>query len=300
MKSLCLDDGILQSFYDGELSPAKSEQVAHHLATCERCTSLASEVEQEMAFTSTAFEHEMSLGVPTERLRVRLADAIAAISPATAPATSNATTSGTTRVREWFAGFTRLFELNPQTAWASVGVFVVLLAIAVGVVLMRGRNADMIAGTGVNFDGRESGPEMGFKGKVIPDEVATPGADSGPSRSNLPNRRKTSRNPVGVTAEQGANQTVAMLPGEKDYLQAIAVLSTTIATNGESSLLPTLRSDYERNLAVVNQAIKATQQQARSNPKDPDAAEFLYSAYQSKLDLLGAVAQQSQPLIAER
>ena len=63
---------------------------------------------------------------------------------------------------------------------------------------------------------------------------------------------------------------------------------------------PSLRAEYERNLAIVDQAIFSTRRTARSNPNDPDAAEFLYSSYQSKLDLLNTVAQQVRPTVATR
>lgn len=53
---------------------------------------------------------------------------------------------------------------------------------------------------------------------------------------------------------------------------------------------PSLQVEYERNLAVVNQAIAATRSAAKSNPKDTDAADFMFAAYQSKVDLLNTIA----------
>jgi hypothetical protein len=90
------------------------------------------------------------------------------------------------------------------------------------------------------------------------------------------------------------------LPGEKTYLKTIASLSSIIETNGENALRPSLRGDYERNLALVNHAIDATRRTARRNPKDPDAIEFLYSSYQSKIDLLSTVAEQGQMVAVAR
>jgi hypothetical protein len=78
------------------------------------------------------------------------------------------------------------------------------------------------------------------------------------------------------------------------------LLTEAIETNGETSLKPTLLADYKLNLEVVNEAIKATQRTARTNPASPDAAEMLYAVYQSKLDLLSAIAEQSRPMIAQR
>ena len=53
---------------------------------------------------------------------------------------------------------------------------------------------------------------------------------------------------------------------------------------------PSLRAEYERNLAVVDRALAATRNAAKKNPNDPDAAEFMFNAYQSKVDLLNTVA----------
>jgi hypothetical protein len=88
------------------------------------------------------------------------------------------------------------------------------------------------------------------------------------------------------------NQSVArvkLLPGEKSYLRTIAALDSTIKSNNRP-MRPTLRAEYERNLALVDRALAAARTAAKNNPDDPDAAEFVFSAYQSKVDLLNTVA----------
>ena len=80
-----------------------------------------------------------------------------------------------------------------------------------------------------------------------------------------------------------------LIPGERSYLQTIARLDTTIKSN-KKDMRPSLRSEYERNLAVVDRAIAATRSAAKSNPNDPDAADFMFAAYQSKVDLLNTIA----------
>jgi hypothetical protein len=72
-------------------------------------------------------------------------------------------------------------------------------------------------------------------------------------------------------------------------LQAIARLDTAINSN-KKSMRPSLQVEYERNLAVVDRAIAATRSAAKSNPSDPDAADFMFAAYQSKVDLLNTIA----------
>ena len=82
---------------------------------------------------------------------------------------------------------------------------------------------------------------------------------------------------------------VKLIPGERSYLQAIARLDSTIKSN-QKDMRPALQSEYQRNLAVVDRAIAATRSAAKSNPNDPDAADFMFAAYQSKVDLLNTIA----------
>jgi len=81
-----------------------------------------------------------------------------------------------------------------------------------------------------------------------------------------------------------------LLPGERTYLQTIANLNTTINAENTRQMKPSLQAEYQRNLAMVDQAIAATRTMAKTNPNDPDAAEFMFAAYQSKIDLLNQVA----------
>ena len=80
-----------------------------------------------------------------------------------------------------------------------------------------------------------------------------------------------------------------LFPGERSYLQTIAKLDSTIKSN-KKGMRPSLQVEYERNLAVVDRAIAATRSAAKSNPNDPDAADFMFAAYQSKVDLLNTIA----------
>ena len=80
-----------------------------------------------------------------------------------------------------------------------------------------------------------------------------------------------------------------LIPGERSYLQTIAKLDSTIKS-GNKAMRPTLQVEYEKNLAVVDRAIAATRSAVKSNPNDPDAADFMFQAYQSKVDLLNSIA----------
>ncbi len=80
-----------------------------------------------------------------------------------------------------------------------------------------------------------------------------------------------------------------LLPGEQGYIKTIAALDATIKSNPRP-MRAGLQVEYQHSLAVVDQAIAATRAAVQKNPKDPDAAQFLNSAYQSKVDLMTQVA----------
>jgi hypothetical protein len=50
----------------------------------------------------------------------------------------------------------------------------------------------------------------------------------------------------------------------------------------------------ERNVAELDKAITASRRKAQRNPQDKDAKDFLFAAYQSKVELLTTVADQTQ------
>jgi hypothetical protein len=85
-----------------------------------------------------------------------------------------------------------------------------------------------------------------------------------------------------------------LLPVERLYAREIAALKTSIERQKLQTLSPTLRAEYERNVAVVDEAIASTRAAVKSNPADKDAQEFLRAAYQGKLDLLSALAGKSE------
>src|SRR6476659_11459636 len=74
-----LDESMLQSYFDGELSTRLMESATLHLASCATCAAAARELEEENALLSEAFALEFSESVPTERLRRRVDAAVAGL-----------------------------------------------------------------------------------------------------------------------------------------------------------------------------------------------------------------------------
>ena len=84
-----------------------------------------------------------------------------------------------------------------------------------------------------------------------------------------------------------------LLPGEQKYLETIAKLTDEVKSV-ETQMPPVLSVEYKRNLSTVDQAIIQTRRAAQLHPKNSDVANFVASAYRSKINLLSEIAKQSK------
>jgi len=268
----CLDEGKLQSYFDGELSIELMESVTSHLASCVTCAAAARELEEESALLTSAFAAEFESSVPTERLRQRIDAAV--LGERIAVAESPQKTG-------FFAGLLN-FGTQRTLGYASLALVLAFAAI-LGLMKMRTTTEPKpaIANTPVQLGNKQVATIPTTKEEIPPAVI--------PSQP----KQKTSATPhfVKAAVKNSAPKPapVKLLPGERTYLQTIARLDTTINSD-KKAMRPSLQVEYERNLAVVDRAIAATRSAAKSNPNDPDAADFMFAAYQSKVDLLNTIA----------
>ncbi|HEX8887946.1 MAG TPA: zf-HC2 domain-containing protein [Pyrinomonadaceae bacterium] len=308
----CFEEGVLQSYVDDELSPEMAERVTAHVAACSKCAAALSEIANEMAMFSTAFKAEMALDVPTVQLRERIDTAIAEMNP---PAQITERKQGWS-LTGWLASFGELFKVSPQRAIGFASLIAVIAFAAIFAAIYSRRSAN--PGNQENEIARTNQPKVIPTPKVLPSPSSSPdvndsgsGEQRGEQKDKPTNHKAPKKHSKEVLVPQPdqlpqgelANKTLPVekpLPGETNYLKAIDSLTTEIEASDVASMKPSLRAEYERNLAVVNQAIDSTRRVARTNPKNDDAAQFLYSSYQSKLDLLSTVAEQVRPTVATR
>jgi anti-sigma factor RsiW len=275
-----LDEGKLQAYFDGELPIEMMESVTSHLASCVTCAAAARELEEESAFVMSALSAELEASVPTERLRERINEAV--LGDRLAIAQSRQKVGG---LAGFFFGLLN-FGTQRTLGYASLAVVLAFAAI-VGVVKMRTTTAPSVNNTQASNNKQ---PDNNAVAQASPDRAS----DEIP-KVELP-VRETLRSFVPVRYNKPAPAStspkaapVKLIPGERSYLQAIARLDSTIKSN-QKNMRPALQVEYERNLAVVDRAIAATRSAAKSNPNDPDAADFMFAAYQSKVDLLNTIA----------
>lgn len=299
---ICLNEATLHAYLDGELSPETLNGVTLHLAACDTCAAAAHEAEAELAIFNTAFAPVMQASVPTEKLRARLDEAIAEMN---APQRRLATrAAATTRVRSFFESL--VASLTTFTPRQATAFSILLVAVALAVVFFAliqspdGANSTkQIAGNietpAPAASATRTADSTARRDQVAvqtPNEVvdtATRGRkdSSGGDRPVLVKAGLDARTRVARTRGEGGD--VAAVPAsaapaaplsepviedEKTYLNSIASLTSAIEAQGAEGMTPTLRAEYARNLAVVNQAIVASRVAARRNPQDTDAKEF--------------------------
>ena len=303
----CIEEGILQAYIDDELSLEMTDAVATHISACANCARAAAAASAETAQLASAFEAENALEIPTARLRERLD---AAITEMNRPALMSVPQrSG--GLSGWLASFAGLFKVSPQRALGFASLIAVVAFAAIFAIVRWNRSATndsstpLIAGVenrkGTSVKGSPSPTPAVTGGQQSPDAPKDKDEKATPDKRRAPKKQpKPTLVPAPGELQQDELVRLKPLPGEKNYLQAIDSLTVEIEASGETAMKPSLRAEYERNLAIVDQAIASTRRLARRNPNDPDASEFLYSSYQSKLDLLSAVAEQVRPTIATR
>jgi hypothetical protein len=280
----CLDEGMLQSYFDGELPTSLMESATSHLASCASCAAAASELEEENALLSEAFALEFSESVPTERLRRRVDAAVVGLQ-VVRPVQQPSAVSG------FFSSLLNLFSFAPHRVLGYAALMVVLaFGVIFGLVKLRSsaptapeniaKNETQNSNVAVVPPQQSFNPDAGGSAPPIP-PTATSKKASGPGRVSY-----KSTAPKSVTPRPAP---VKLIPGERAYLQTIAKLDSTIKQD-QKNMRPALQAEYQRNLAVVDGAIAATRTAAKKNPNDPDAADFMFAAYQSKVDLLNTIA----------
>lgn len=314
MTKRCLDEGLIQSYLDGELSPDESARIESHALACAPCAAMVREAEEELALFASAFEADAALAVPTERLRDRIEMAVSDLQAARRREAVETSGEGW-GVRRWFASLAGVFALTPARAAAFGGVAAVLtFAVIFSVVRsdvqktqnqmarvnvptpdVQPQTTHQTQGADVNAPTREtSDPTTAGSTTTNTTASVTPPAVSHRRAGVVNARDNNKRAPRRVNEREVKPAGEPMLPGEQKYLQSIASLEKTVQGVSDRVLQPSVRAEFERNVAVVDHAISASRRNALRNPKDAEAAKFLFSAYQSKVELLSAVVEQAQ------
>ncbi len=261
----CLDESTLQAWFDRELAPNADAEVAAHLRTCVRCAEAMRASEAENSILSAALSAEFAEAIPTERLSERVHAAVSGLHVVKVP---SATPSPWHSIQLFFAAFRPI-------AYASMGA-AILLAVFLAVVYLKKERATAL----VSYENQDAVAPAAPP--VSPEHIVIP-VPSKPSKTVAP--RAT--NPI-KRNQEFETSAMSLSWQERQYKGAIAKLNEAIRS--QPPLRPSLLVEYEYNLALIDNSIVTTRDVARKNPRDPQAVQFMLSAYQSKVDLMNQIA----------
>ena len=267
----CIDEGTLQAYFDGQLAQETAAAVASHLASCPNCAEVARTVENENLLLAGALENEFAVSVPTERLRQRLETAIAEDQIAQ-PVSGQSSKSG------WWQSLASLIFPSPQRAFGYAGLAaVIVLSAVVGVIYLK--RDDVTAPVAQNELPRPISTPKPSPTPVTPTGGSGNSEDPPPPKPNPPKK---------VAPRRPSVENAGLIPGERPYVQKIAALKKTMKSN--EPLRPSVQVEYEHNVALLDSAIEMTRDAVKKNPKDTQATQFMFAAYQSKVALMNQVA----------
>jgi hypothetical protein len=290
MKDHCLDIGIIQAFLDGELDHSQVAKVSNHIAICDGCTVMLADAENESAIVFPALERELNSLVPTQRLWYKINDSI-----------SEERGNRSFWQRTW--AFLSVALVNPSLA--SAASLLIVFGIVAILWMGRGPTTEEFAGNLTPVQPVASVPAS---------TVVTPETDEGPvqntasdnvveTRPRVNNIERASyrmerpaaaKLPAAKRTAPESSVDPSYMPGEESYVKTIASLSRTLQGTKDGIMRPAQRIAYEKDMAVVNDAIDRMRQEVKRNPKNESAKQVLYSSYQNKIDLLNSVSQKQE------
>ncbi len=302
MRDNCFEIGTIQAFLDGELAADVTENVARHIADCDACALSLAEAEDETAIAFSALENELNMLVPTQRLWLKINDSI-----------EQRQSSFWQRV---------IAFLSAPTSLALASLLIMFGLFAAVTTLRHAENLSPSVAQNDSIN-RNVGlpviePSINIEQNPLIDEL--PAIETAVAVENK-NDYKVTKTSLGKTKklkkvteqpklkfaipnfetnnELKVNNKELRMPtnalsGEDSYLKTIASLTKTVDIKKDETLKPSARFAFEKDLAVINDAIGKMQVEVRKNPKDESAKEMLRTSYQNKIDLLNSVTEKSE------
>ncbi|MDQ3801519.1 MAG: hypothetical protein M3384_19025 [Acidobacteriota bacterium] len=301
----CFDEGTIQAFLDGELSSGLSEKVACHIALCDDCTAMLAVAEEESSFAFAALDAEFNVLVPTERIRTRLFENIAV-----------------ERKTFWQRIFGNGFGwTNPSVAAFASLILVVGLFATLWIARENSTGEPQIIARSEQTKSGDAPQPSSLKNAetaALADNppAAVPAEENAPGETQIRRAAYKPKNDNGFQAQKAdyrPNNNIdrragrdfvtpplaepiasEAISGEESYLKTIATLQRTVENRKDELMKPSMRVAFEKDMAIVDDAIKKMQREVRRNPKNEAAREVLRSSYQNKIDLLNSVAEKSE------
>lgn len=276
-----LEIGIIQAFLDGELAHESVAEVSSHVGACNECASILARAEDESALVFAALDNEFNSLVPTQRLWTRINDSIIVEK-------KNAS------VWQKALAFVRASLVNPSIAVAAGLILVVGIT---AMIFLNSKPAAVTVASGPTTRVSVNTPSVTTAPSAVSNAPTVDAAIDDPRTAVRYERAayrpaQTSR---AIPVSDAASTTSAgYLPGEESYVKTIDTLSKNVTPQKDGTMGASERVSYERDMAIVDNAIARTRAQIKKNPKNESAKQILYSSYQNKIDLLNSVSQKEE------
>lgn len=305
MREICLDEGTIQAFLDGELDDAQFDTASDHLAFCDACAYILSEAEKESAFAFAALDGEMNTLVPTQRLWSKINDSLV---------------EEKRKDTFWFNLTSFLSNLSRPSvaAFASLTIVAGLFAALFISRPIPNENEIEVSQTNPRIIEKTVAP-LNAKNDSAPTFEETKSNINAPSvptvtkanfRSNETDKIRPARTVYvksnqaeAVEAQRPKIENArpdAYLPGEETYLRTIANLSDSVNNQKDSVMKASTRFAYEKDLAVIDDAIDKMKTEVKKNPKNEAAKDILFASYQNKINLLNSVQERTELMASIR
>ena len=294
MNGKCLDIGTIQAFLDGETRPEEAIRISDHVAECDPCTLLLAQADEENSLVFSVLDREMNTLVPTQRLWTRI-NAEIAEEKCHAPLW-----------RRFLVAVTASLS-SPSFAGAA-GILVVGGMLAAVWTFKSGGDQptsvdDFASNPPVERPVQRSGESL-LPAPPSTDETVAINTPSKPRRDSQVEQTTYSvaelkRIIPAVNVERGPRKVSAVpasaqyLPGEESYVKTINELQEGV-TAQNASMNASSQVAFQRDMAVVDDAISKMRKVVRKNPRNQAARQILYSSYQDKIDLLKSSAQRNE------
>ena len=302
MNDKCLEIGTIQAFLDGETSPDLSFKISGHVAVCDKCALALANAEEESSIVFSVLDREFNSMVPTQRLWSSINDAIAyekshasfwdkvRVSLSTLFANPSITVAAS--VLLVFGLFAAVWNLKPVGVNNTIGSEVA----NVEQPQLRAEIVDLVGGTEPI---PAPAPQTGLR--VEASNLQPAELKKLVTNANFkPSTHQGQAQPAVLRTSTDRASVEEYLPGEESYVRTIADLKQNVDGQKDRIMNPSSRVSYERDMAVVNDAIKKMKEVVKKNPKNQSAKQVLYSSYQNKIDLLNSVVEREELMVSLR
>jgi hypothetical protein len=299
---------------DGELRADALDAVTRHIALCDECAVALSEAEDETAFAYSALEQEFNTLVPTQRLWAKINCSI------------EEERRGKSAWKRILAGVSVLASQLSKPSVAAFASLVLVVGTFSTLFVLRpvpdnnslAVNEKPASVTEVEFDfpspkvTNSTSAPVDAAADDEPDEIENNRIKAIPAsgRTNSDNRINNTNNTINKKTNNNQREnidiqkptvtTLEYIPGEDSYVKTIATLKDSLDGARDLNMKPSARVAIERDLAVIDDAIRRMQAEVRKNPKNEAARQVLFASYQNKIDLLNSVSERNELMASIR